>query len=176
MSNFSLSLFPPYLAPWVASVMAMQVTKLLKETCLYSSQRMRKKRGPWEPEKVREISESRNIEKGKHNSLYKLTHYGAHSLICTCLELTQGTSLLAQWLRIHLPMQGTRVLALAWEDPTCHGATKQVHHNYWACALEPKSHNYWAHMPQLLKPVCLEPMPCNKRSHNNEKPAHHNEE
>ena len=30
--------------------------------------------------------------------------------------------------------------------------------------------------PQLLKPVCLEPMLCNKRSHRNEKPAHRNEE
>ena len=36
----------------------------------------------------------------------------------------------AQWLRIHLPMQGTRVRALVWEDPTCHAATKPVHHNY----------------------------------------------
>ena len=25
-------------------------------------------------------------------------------------------------------------------------------HNYWACALEPTSHNYWAHEPQLLSP------------------------
>ena len=32
-----------------------------------------------------------------------------------------GTSLVAQWLRIHLPMQGTQVRALAWEDPTCYG-------------------------------------------------------
>ncbi|KAJ8783224.1 hypothetical protein J1605_009832 [Eschrichtius robustus] len=30
--------------------------------------------------------------------------------------------------------------------------------------------------PQLLKPVSLEPVLCNKRSHCNEKPAHHNEE
>ena len=42
----------------------------------------------------------------------------------------RGTSLVAQWLRIHLPMQGTRVQALVWEDPTCHGATKPVSHNY----------------------------------------------
>ena len=35
-----------------------------------------------------------------------------------------------QWLRIHLPVQGTRVQALVQEDPTCHGATKPVHHNY----------------------------------------------
>ena len=41
-----------------------------------------------------------------------------------------GTSLVAQWLRIHLPMQGTRVRALVWEDPTCRGATKPTCHNY----------------------------------------------
>ena len=39
-------------------------------------------------------------------------------------------SLVAQWLRICLPMQGTRVRALVWEDPTCHGATRPVSHNY----------------------------------------------
>ena len=61
-------------------------------------------------------------------------------------------SLVAQWLRIRLPMQGTRVRALVWEDPTCRGATRPVHHNYWACALEPISHNYSAHEPQLLSP------------------------
>ena len=32
----------------------------------------------------------------------------------------RGTSLVAQWLRIRLPMQGTRVRALVWEDHTCH--------------------------------------------------------
>ena len=73
-------------------------------------------------------------------------------------------------------MQGTWVQALVWEDPTCCGATKSVSHNYWACALEPTSHNYWARMPQLRKPACLPPVLCNKRSHRNEKPVHHNEE
>ena len=43
---------------------------------------------------------------------------------------TSGTSLVAQWLRILLPVQGTQVRALVWEDPTCRGATKPVHHNY----------------------------------------------
>ena len=47
-----------------------------------------------------------------------------------------GTSLLAQWLRIHLPMQGTQVQYLVREDPTRCGATKPMHHNYWACALK----------------------------------------
>ena len=55
-----------------------------------------------------------------------------------------GTSLVAQWLRICLPMEGTRVQALVREDPTCCRATKSVRHNYWACALEPTSHNYWS--------------------------------
>ena len=50
-------------------------------------------------------------------------------------------------------MQGTRVQSLVGEEPTCHGATKPVHHNYRACALEPASHNYWAGTPQLLKPA-----------------------
>ena len=61
-------------------------------------------------------------------------------------------SLVAQWLRIRLPMQGMQVRALVREDPTCHGATKPVRHNYWACALEPVSHNYWARERQLLRP------------------------
>ena len=39
-------------------------------------------------------------------------------------------SLVAQWLRVCLLMQGTRVRALVWEDPTCHGATGPVSHNY----------------------------------------------
>ena len=41
-----------------------------------------------------------------------------------------GASLVAQWLRICLPMQGTRVRALVWEDPTCRGATRPVSHNH----------------------------------------------
>ena len=41
-----------------------------------------------------------------------------------------GASLVAQWLRVCLPMQGTRVRALVWEDPTCRGATRPVSHNY----------------------------------------------
>ena len=41
-----------------------------------------------------------------------------------------GTSLVAQWLRIRLPMQGTQVRALVPEDPTCTGATKLMRPNY----------------------------------------------
>ena len=41
-------------------------------------------------------------------------------------EIYSGASLVAQWLRIRLPMQGTRVRALVQEDPTCRGATKPM--------------------------------------------------
>ena len=41
-----------------------------------------------------------------------------------------GASLVAQWLGIRLPMQGTRVRAPVREDPTCRGAVRPVSHNY----------------------------------------------
>ena len=71
---------------------------------------------------------------------------------------------MAQWLRICLPVHGTWVRALVQEDSTCRGVTKPV------------SHNYWARVPQLLKPVRLKPVLHNKRSHCSEKPVHLNEE
>ena len=52
-------------------------------------------------------------------------------LLCeTFFKNNWRASLVAQWLRICLPMQGTRVRALVWEDPTCRGATGPVSHNY----------------------------------------------
>ena len=63
-----------------------------------------------------------------------------------------GTSLVVQWSRTHLPMQGTRVWALVWEDPTCHRATKPVSHNYWACE------------PQLLSPHATTTEACAPRT------------
>ena len=43
--------------------------------------------------------------------------------------LLLGASLVAQWLRICLPMQGTWVRAPVWEDPSCRGAAGPVSHN-----------------------------------------------
>ena len=57
-------------------------------------------------------------------------------------NIKSWASLVAQWLRIHLPVQGTWVRALVWEDPTCRAATKRMCHNDWACILEPVSLNY----------------------------------
>ena len=67
-------------------------------------------------------------------------------------EEVHRASLVAQWLRIRLPMQGTRVRAPAQEDPTCRGATKPVCHNYWACA------------PQLLSPCATTTEACAPRA------------
>ena len=46
------------------------------------------------------------------------------------MKKTVGASLVVQWLRVLLPMQGTQVRALGQEDPTCHGAAKPASHNY----------------------------------------------
>ena len=54
--------------------------------------------------------------------------HGTH--ICEAKNKEVGASQVAQWLRICLLMQGTRVQALVWEDPTCRGATRPVSHNY----------------------------------------------
>ena len=51
----------------------------------------------------------------------------------TVFQKRGRASLVAQWLRICLPLQGTWVRALVWEDPTCHRATGPVSPNYWAC-------------------------------------------
>ena len=46
--------------------------------------------------------------------------------------MTSRASVVGQWLRIHLPTQGTRVWSKVQENPKCHNR---------------------AHMPQLLEPV-----------------------
>ena len=63
-----------------------------------------------------------------------------------------GASLVAQWLRIRLPMQETWVRALVREEPTCHGAPQLLSLLSRArapqllslCSREPASHNYWS--------------------------------
>ena len=67
-----------------------------------------------------------------------------------------------------LSIQEKWVQSLVREDPTGRGATKPMHHNCWACALEPGNHNYWS----SLSP---EPALHNKRNSRKEKPAQHNE-
>ena len=71
----------------------------------------------------------------KHSELSLSSDSAGWGLDSSCvLENILWASLVVQWLRICLPVQGTRVRALVWEDPTCPGATRSVSHNYWACA------------------------------------------
>ena len=62
------------------------------------------------------------------------------------LKVYPWTSLLAQLLRNHQPMQGTQVRALLREDPTCCGVTNE------ARAPQLLSLRSRAHGPQLLSP------------------------
>ena len=85
-----------------------------------------------------------------------------------------GTSLVVQWLGIDLPIQGTWARSLVQEDPTCCGTAKPMHHNYWACALEPTRRSYWSHHNE--KPMTTakgSPAHRNrrKRTHSNGDPA-----
>ena len=70
--------------------------------------------------------------------------------------IKSGASLVVQWLRIHLTVQGFN----PWSRKIPH-ASRQLS----PCALEPAGHNSWAHALQLLKSMCLEPALCNKGSH-----------
>ena len=79
-------------------------------------------------------------------------------LVIFIKKLLKGTSLVVQWLRIHLPVRGTWIPSLIWEDPPCRGATKPVCHNYQACALERGSRSHDSCTPSL------EPVLCSKRS------------
>ena len=51
-------------------------------------------------------------------------------LNCLVEEKARRTLLVVQWLRIHLPVQGTWVRSLVQEDPTCHKAANPMSRNY----------------------------------------------
>ena len=86
-----------------------------------------------------------------------------------------GASQVAQWYRVHLPMQRTHVWSLIQEDPTSCGATKPVQVPQLCAMLwslgtstrEPTLHSYQA--------LCtLEPLFHIRRSQHQEKPMHRN--
>ena len=65
--------------------------------------------------------------------------------ICRCKQHwtkqgETGTSLMVQWLRVHLPTQGTRVWPLVWQDSTCCRATNLILCNYWVRTLRWEAH------------------------------------
>ena len=65
-----------------------------------------------------------------------------------CLKVDGQASLVIQWLRICLLMQGTPIRSLIQEDPTCCRTTMPMCHNHWAHALEPGSCSHWTCVSQ----------------------------
>ena len=58
---------------------------------------------------------------------------------CWSIRKYSRTSFLTQNPPANAEVTGSNLIL---EDPTCCGETKPMYHNYWACALEPGSHNY----------------------------------
>ena len=90
-------------------------------------------------------------------------------------KLFSRASLVAQWLGVRLPMQGTWVRVPIREDPTCRGAARPVSHNCWACAsgacaLQQERPRQWeARAPRWgVAPACRN---WRKPSHRNEDPT-----
>ena len=81
-----------------------------------------------EVKKKKKRKEEEAMRKLRHNIRTLLEKSQDETLIV--IRTDGRASLVAQWLRICLPMQGTRVRALVWEDPTCRGATRPMSHNY----------------------------------------------
>ena len=83
---------------------------------------------------------------------------------------------MSHWIRIHQcrehrfnPWSGKIPHALEQLSP-CATTTEPLCSNYWCLhALKSTGRNYWAPVLQLLKPVHLEPVLGNERSHCNEK-------
>ena len=79
--------------------------------------------------------------------------------------LEERTFLMVQWLRIHLPMDGTQIWFLVQEDSTCHGGTKLMCQLFSPCfrihALQqekPPWEDYTlqsSHWPLQLAIVCM---------------------
>ena len=82
-----------------------------------------------------------------------------NALQCSCLENPMDRG--AWWATVHGVTKNWTWLSecmcvhtrIYTEDATCQGAARPVHYNYGACVLEPRNCNYWARVPQLLKPT-----------------------
>ena len=117
-------------------------------------------------------------------SIYLYSHWNTHTQRqaysvedCTLLKIGYcqkeilGTSLVVQWLRIHLPMQGTRVWSLVPGTKIPHtleqlsplGRLLSLYPRVWVLQQE-KSLQWEAHKPQLSNPTC----------HSKRKPAQSN--
>ena len=110
--------------------------QLIQIFCRYSSHTpLVSKCGPWPAAAPSPGNVLETQIFGSTPDMLNQKFWGWDPVICVSISPPRA-SLVVQWLRVCLPMQGTRVRALVWEDPTCCGATKPVSHNYWACASE----------------------------------------
>ena len=107
--------------------------------------------------KEKQLEQKSDIRMEVHQGKPEMNENDYTELIC--LRITHykrqpsETPLVVQWLRICLPMQGSRVQSLVQKDPTCLRAAKPMSHGAWA----------------------LEPVLWNKRRHHSEKPEHCNQ-
>ena len=83
-----------------------------------------------------------------------------------------GASLVLQWLRTRLPVQGHEFNP--WSRKILHagGQLSRVPH-YWTWAVELESWNYWAQMSQLMKPSRLRASLHHTRGHRDGRVANH---
>ena len=61
-----------------------------------------------------------------------LRNLGSQLLYTATVKTCDDQSLVVQWMRLHLPTQGTRVQSPVQEDSTCLRTTKPMCHNYWS--------------------------------------------
>ena len=108
-----------------------------------------------------------------NSSLYRLplidSYIKKRKAVTSCwlsAKERSGAPLVVQWIRLCLPVQGTQVRFLLWEDPTCPRATKPMQQ-----APEPTCCNCWS--PR--SPHAYSPLP-HKRSHHSEKSTQGNRE
>ena len=127
--------------------------KYLQKTCLLKDYYSKYTKNSWNSTLREWTAQFKNRQKTWTDTSRKKIHRwqvsiwknAPHHMSSGKCKLKQqwGTSLVVQWLRICLPLPGTRVWALLWEDPTCCRTTKPVRHSYWSYALEPANHSYW---------------------------------
>ena len=81
-------------------------------------------------EEMDNFLENHNLLRLNQEEIENITDQSQALKLRLWLKIFQQASLVVQWLRVGLPIQGTRVRALVWENPTCHRATGPMSHNY----------------------------------------------
>ena len=78
-----------------------------------------------------EINQTEKPRSNNASTLFRNRNKYQKNQVNELKELISGTSLVIQWLRICLPIQGAWVQSWVREDSTCCGATRPMCPNYW---------------------------------------------